>query len=209
MVDEVIQWKLNVSVPYISELYMNEILEKLLVCYPCIIINFHSDNGNEYINQVVASLLSRLSITQSKSRPRHSTDNGLIETKNGSVIRHFMPRGYIAKDKYEEMNEFFFSYFHEYLNFHRPCLFPTVNVDSKGKKKVSYTECMTPYQKLISLPDYEQYLKPEITKESLHDIHVKQNHVECLKIMDSKRRQLLEKVYSVYEKDVSVILLLE
>lgn len=200
MVDEVLQFELNVAVPYISEEYMKDILQKMLDCYPCNIINFHSDNGSEYINHTVANLLSRLCIKQTKSRPRHSTDNGLVETKNGSVIRHFIPRGYIAKDKYREMNEFFFTYFHKYLNFHRPCLYPTVTLDLKGKKKVTYNECMTPYQKLISIDNYEQYLKPTITKEILKATAMKQNHVECLKEMDRCRTQLLANVHSVFEK---------
>jgi transposase InsO family protein len=44
----------------------------------------------------VAHLLNKLLMEQSKSRPRRSNDNGLVETKNGSVIRKHMGYGHIA-----------------------------------------------------------------------------------------------------------------
>ena len=37
---------------------------------------FHSDNGSEFINHTVAKLLNKLLVEQTKSRPRHSNDNG-------------------------------------------------------------------------------------------------------------------------------------
>ena len=59
------------------------------------------------------------------------------------------------------MNEFNKQYLTPYINFHRPCFFPEVITDAKGKerKKYHYENMMTPYEKLKSLPDWEQYLK--------------------------------------------------
>jgi transposase InsO family protein len=48
---------------------------------------FHADNGSEYINHQVAKLLDKLRVEFTQSRPRHSNDNGLAETKNGAVVR--------------------------------------------------------------------------------------------------------------------------
>jgi transposase InsO family protein len=39
--------------------------------------------GSEYINHDVARLLGKLLIEQTKSRSRHSNDNGLVEANNG------------------------------------------------------------------------------------------------------------------------------
>jgi transposase InsO family protein len=50
-------------------------------------MNFHADNGSEYINRKVAEMLNNLLIKLTKSRPRHSNDNALAETKNGWVLR--------------------------------------------------------------------------------------------------------------------------
>ena len=195
VVDEVTQYEFNASVSYINEFYMEPLLIKLIDLFPFKIMNFHSDNGSEYINVMVNELLTKLFIKQTKSRLRRSTDNGLIETKNAQVIRKFIPRGFISKDKSEIMNVFFFDTFHEFVNFHRVSMYPTTMVDKNGKKKVSYPECKTPYQKFISLPDYEQYLKPGITAESLSTIFYKENHIQFLKGFSKKHEGLLAKIY--------------
>ena len=56
----------------------------MLEQFPFRIRGFHSDNGSEFINHTVANLLNKMLVEQTKSRPRHSNDNGLVETKNGA-----------------------------------------------------------------------------------------------------------------------------
>lgn len=85
-VDEVTQWQVMAATPKISELWLIPVLEAMLAQFPFGIRGFHSDNGSEYINHDVARLLGKLLIEQTKSRSRHSNDNGLVEAKNGAVI---------------------------------------------------------------------------------------------------------------------------
>ena len=89
-VDEITQWEIVFCVPQLSEACMKIALEEILSDYPFVIFNFHSDRGHETINYVVADLLQRLVIKQTKSRSCHSGDNALVETKNGSIIRKNM-----------------------------------------------------------------------------------------------------------------------
>ena len=55
---------------------------------------FHSDNGSEFINDMVSGLLQELLIEQTKSRARKSNDNGLVESKNGAVMRKHISHGH-------------------------------------------------------------------------------------------------------------------
>ena len=82
-VDEVTQWQVVGATEQISEAYLLPVLEAMLAQFPFRIRGFHSDNGSEFINHTVAKLLNKLLIEQTKSRPRHSNDNGLAEAKNG------------------------------------------------------------------------------------------------------------------------------
>ena len=66
-VDEVTQFEVICSVEKISEAYLLPVLEELLDTFPFVIINFHSDNGSEYINGTVANLLNKLHIEMTKS----------------------------------------------------------------------------------------------------------------------------------------------
>ena len=67
-VDEMIQWEIVGCVEGISETFLSPLLADLLNQFPFVIKGFHSDNGSEYINKVVARLLNKLMIDQTKSR---------------------------------------------------------------------------------------------------------------------------------------------
>ncbi len=101
-VDQVTQWEILSATARISEVWLEPVLAALLRQFPFPILGFHSDNGSEFINQTVARLLNKLLIEQTKSRPRHSNDNGLVETKNGAVIRKHMGYGYISSPPTEK-----------------------------------------------------------------------------------------------------------
>jgi len=58
-VDEVTQWEIVASVEKISEAYLVPVLESMLVQFPFIIRGFHSDNGGEFVNHIVAKLLNK------------------------------------------------------------------------------------------------------------------------------------------------------
>ena len=96
-VDEITQWEIVASVERISEAYLVPVLGSMLVQFPFIIQGFHSDNGSEFVNKTVAALLNKLLIRFTKSRPRHTNDNGLVETKNGSVVRKQLGYAYIRR----------------------------------------------------------------------------------------------------------------
>jgi len=87
--DEVTQWEIVASVERISEAYLVPVIETRLTGFPFII------SGSEFVNHIVAKLLNKMLIRFTKSRPRQSNDNGLVETKNGSVVRKNLGYAYI------------------------------------------------------------------------------------------------------------------
>jgi hypothetical protein len=202
-VDEVTQWEVVICVPVISENYLAPALKAMLLLFPFIIIEFHSDNGSEFINYTVANILNRLHIQQSKSRPRRSNDNGLVETKNNAVIRKEMGYGFIQKGAYKLINDFYQRYYNTYLNYHRPCGYATIVTDRRGKEKIIYRpkDYMMPYEKLKSLPDAEEYLKPGITFAQLNRIAYAQSDVEFAREMRVARSTLSVKIKEQYLRD--------
>ena len=171
-VDEVTQFQAVFAVAKISEHFLLPVLRQLIEAFPFPIKGFHSDNGSEYINHTVAKLLEKLRIEQTKSRARKTNDNALVESKNGSTIRKHLGYSHIPGRFAEAVNHFASGILTEYLNFHRPCHFPSESVDAKGKlrKYYRYQDMMTPYEKLKSLPDASEYLKPGITFQDLDAI---------------------------------------
>jgi transposase InsO family protein len=166
-VDEVTQWQVVGATAQISEAYLLPVLIAMLEQFPFRIRGFHSDNGSEYINHRVAALLNKLLIEQTKSRPRHSNDNGLAESKNGAVVRKHMGYTYIAAPHAAAIETFYEEHFNEYLNYHRPCGVPERVINAKGKEKRIYRWYATPWEILRQLPDLARHLKEGMTIEIL------------------------------------------
>lgn len=195
LVDEVTQWEIIGCVEKISEYFLEPLLEDLISQFPFFILNFHSDNGSEYINKTVAKLLNKLLAHQTKSRSHHSGDNALAECKNGWVVRKQMGYSHIKKQYAPLVNHFYKNYLNPYLNFHRPCGYATIIEDpkKKGKLKKIYKTYLMPYEKLKSLPDAKKYLKSEISFEKLDAIANEKSDNECAAAMQQEKEKLFKK----------------
>lgn len=194
-VDEVTQWMILGATTQISEAYLVPALEAILRQFPFRIRGFHSDNGSEYINYTVAKLLNKLLIEQTKSRPRHSNDNGLAETKNGWVVRKHMGYGHIAASHAEEIQEFYADYLNPYVNFHRPCGVPEKVVTAKGKEKRVYRWYATPFEILRQLPDLARYMREGVSLAELETQARAQSDMAAAKEMQAAKQKLFGKIW--------------
>jgi len=195
-VDEVTQWEILASVQKISEYYLEPVLENMLAGFPFVIRSFHSDNGSEFINKTVAKLLNKLLIRFTKCRPRHTNDNGLVESKNGSVVRKQLGYVHIPQAYASAINQYHRDFLNVYVNFHRPCFFAVSVVDHRGKVKKTYPyqEVMTPYEKLNSLPEAQSYLQPGVTLHQLDDIANQMSDNEFAQRMVKARSNLFQHI---------------
>jgi hypothetical protein len=190
LVDEVVQWEIVVCVEGISEQFLLPALAEALASFPFHIINFHSDNGSEYINYRVATLLEKLRVSQTKSRARESGDNGLVEGKNGAVIRKYMGHAHIPRRHAPAIMEFYRTHFNPFVNYHRFSAFPDEEVSAKGKIVKKYRTYLTPCMKLCSIPDVEQYLKQGVTTATLIGEAKKKTHLAAAKATEKARNTL-------------------
>jgi transposase InsO family protein len=190
VVDEVTQWEIVAATPHISELWLLPVLEALLGQFPFVIRGFHSDNGSEFINYNTARLLDKLLIEQTKSRAYHSGDNGLVESKNGAIIRKHIGYGHIDAQHAEAMNQFHRQHLNPYLNFHRPCAVPTLLTESNGKRRRVYLRWATPFELFQESPHYESSLRPGVTREALQRFARIQSDTEAALAMQQAKREL-------------------
>ncbi|MGH8700000.1 MAG: DDE-type integrase/transposase/recombinase [Burkholderiales bacterium] len=196
-VDCVTQWQVVASVQTIAEAHLLPVIEQMLEQFPFAILGFHADNGSEYVNHRVAKLLNKLRIEFTRSRPRHSNDNGLAETKNGAVVRKFFGYAHIAQQHAARFNTFCRELLNPFLNLHRPCLFATELPDPKkpGRTKRLYhpRDAMTPLDKLTSLPQATQYLRAGITLAQLHTLARTQTDLQAAKALNAARLALFKR----------------
>ena len=189
-VDQITQWQIAGATARISELYLEPLLETMLRQFPFRILGFHTDNGSEFINRTVAQLLNKLLIEQTKSRPRQSGDNGLIETKNGAVIRKHMGYGYIDAGHADRINSFYREFLNPYLNYHRPCAQAEVEIDHRGRKRVRYKRYQTPLETLLALDQPAQYLRQGLSINALKRVAAARSHTDAARRMQQAKAKL-------------------
>ena len=198
-VGEVTQFQVIFTLARISEAFMLPALQQMLARFPFKIRGFHADNGGEYINYSVAELLEKLRIEFTKSRARHSNDNGLVESKNYSVVRKLYGYQHIPQQYAGEFLTLNRDQVYRYVNYHRPCYFSTTVTDDKGKqkKKYRYKDMMTPFEKLLSLPRPSQYLKSGITLKKLNAFACAMTDNEAAEQMNTARDKLFKRKRSI------------
>lgn len=192
-VDAVTQWEVVGCTARISEHFLSPVLEAMLHQFPFPILGFHADNGSEFINHTVARLLNKLLAEFTKSRPCRTLDNALVEGKNGAIIRKHIGWGHIPAQHAERLDQFYRKHFNPYLNYHRPCGFAQVLTDPRGKRRRIYRpkDYRTPYEKLKSLPQAEQLLKPGLSFQQLDRVAEAMSDTECARRMKRAKQALL------------------
>ena len=189
-VGEVSQFQVICAVERISEAFLLPVLQAMMAAFPFVILG----NGSEYINHQVAKLLEKLRIEQTKSRSRQSNDNALAESKNASTVRKHLGYSHIPQHFAKQVNAFTSDVLTPYLNFHRPCHFPTEYTNKKGRirKRYRYEDMITPYEKLRSRPNSESYLKPGTTPKSLDAIAAECSDNEAAQRLNKARAKLFQ-----------------
>jgi hypothetical protein len=193
-VDEVTQWEVVAATPQISEHWLIPLLEQLLQQFPFTIRGFHSDNGSEFINYTVAKLLGKLLIEQTKSRAHRTGDNGLVESKNGAVVRKHMGFGHIAAQHAEAVNQFHRQYLNPYVNFHRPCAIAEIVEEPNGKRHRIYKRWATPFEIFNQTPQCQTYLRPGVKMAELERFAQAQTDTEAAIAMQQAKRKLLARI---------------
>jgi hypothetical protein len=193
-VDAVTQWEILGCTPRISEQHLLPVLEAMLHQFPFVILGFHADNGSEFVNRTVANLLNKLLVEEfTRSRPNRSSDNALVEGKNGAIIRKHMGYGHIASEHADRIQRFYAAYLNPYLNYHRPCGFAQVKLDERGRRQRRYRhqDYATPYEKFHSLLQAYRYLKEGIRWETLDGFAYALSDTEAARRMIRAKAELL------------------
>ncbi len=197
VVDEVTQYEFVGAVARITERFPAPLLEGLLGLFPFVVVGFHADNGSEFVNHTVAALLNKLHVRDfTKSRPRRSTDNALVEGKNANVVRRFLGHEHIPQRFAPLVDAFAQQHLSPYLNYHRPCLFATERAAANGRIRRVYraADVQTPYDKLRSLTNAEAFLKPGVSFAQLDAEAHARSDLQAVRAVNAERDRLFRTI---------------
>jgi hypothetical protein len=192
-VDTVTQWQVVGWVETMAERHLLPVLEAMLHQFPFRIRGFPCDNGSEFINRPVAGLWEKLRVEFTKSRAYRTTDNALVEGKNGALVRKQIGYGHIDAAHAEAFQKFYTKHFNSDVNYHRPCGFAQVKTLARGRRRRLYPaeDYRTPLEKLSSLPNGERHLKPGVTAAALERLARQLSDTEAARQMQKAKQMLL------------------
>lgn len=130
---------------------------------PFALLGIDSDNGSEFINDLLYRYCLHEQITFTRSRPYQKNDQAHVEQKNWSVVRHTL--GY---DRWETDEEFvllksIYKDLRLYINFFQPVL-KLIAKERIGNKVIRrYDTAKTPYQRVIERKDISLEAKARLT----------------------------------------------
>lgn len=142
---------------------------------PFPLLGLDSDNGGEFINDLLYRYCLNEQITFTRCRPYKKNDQAHVEQKNWSVVRHV-----IGYDRFESEDELallnsIYADLRLYTNFFQPVL-KLIGKEQVGKKTVKrYDEAATPYQRVLASEQVDLKVKARLCHQyvQLNPVHLR------------------------------------
>jgi len=152
----------------------------------------HSDNGSEFINDLVWRYAQRNDLRFSRSRPYMKNDNCFVEQKNGTHVRKIVGyHRYDTRAEQEALRALYRNALRQYKNFFQPII-PLVSKERIGGHiRRKYGVPKTPYQRILDDP----MISPEITQR-LREEYQSLNPAKLKREIEAQQDAL----YQAYQK---------
>lgn len=152
---------------------------------PFPLLGIDSDNGAEFINDLLYHYCLAEKITFTRSRPYQKNDQAHVEQKNWSVVRHTV--GYDRWETQQELAllESIYDDLRLYINFFQPSLklIAKERIDKKTRKR--YDLAKTPYQRILERKDISLDAKARLA-----NFYVQLNPAQLRRRIDQKIAKL-------------------
>jgi len=152
---------------------------------PFPLLGIDSDNGREFINDLLYRYCKDQKITFTRSRPYKKNDQAHVEQKNWSVVRHTV--GYDRWQTEQELVllESIYDDLRLYINFFQPSL-KLIAKERIGNKTIKrYDTAKTPYQRVLERKDISLEAKARLV-----NLYVQLNPAELRRRIDQKTARL-------------------
>jgi hypothetical protein len=152
---------------------------------PFDLLGIDSDNGSEFINDLLYRYCLNEKITFTRSRPYKKNDQAHVEQKNWSVVRHTVGYDRLDSDEQYAILQSIYKDLRLYVNFFQPVL-KLVSKKHIGSKVIcKYDTARTPYQRVLERDDI-----PLAKKTKLLNQYLRLNPVELRRRIDEHVAQL-------------------
>jgi len=168
-----------------SQEAVSEALCQMRQRLPFPLLGIDSDNGGEFINDLLYRYCLDEQITFTRSRPYQKNDQAHVEQKNWSVVRHTV--GYDRWETEQELAllESIYDDLRLYINFFQPSLKLIAKERIGNKTMKRYDTAKTPYQRVLECKDISLEANARLVQ-----IYIQLNPVELRRRIDQKIAKL-------------------
>ena len=152
---------------------------------PFALLGIDSDNGSEFINDLLYRYCLNEHITFTRSRPYQKNDQAHVEQKNWSVVRHLIGYDRLETDEQYALLTNIYQDWRLYVNFFQPVL-KLIGKERIGNQVIrKYDTARTPYQRGMERDDVSL-----TRKAHLLNLYLPLNPAELRRRIDQKVLQL-------------------
>jgi hypothetical protein len=168
-----------------SQEAVSEAIQRMCQRLPFPLLGIDSDNGSEFINDLLYRYCLEEQITFTRSRPYQKNDQAHVEQKNWSVVRHSV--GYDRWETQEQLLllESIYDDLRLYINFFQPSLKLIAKDRIGNMTRKRYDTAKTPYQRVLERKDISLE-----SKARLMHLYVQLNPAELRRRIDQKTAML-------------------
>lgn len=172
-------WTECLAIPNKTQIAVSKAIKAMRLRLPFPLQGIDSDNGTEFINDLLYRYCLEEQITFTRSRPYRKNDQAYVEQKNWSVVRNTV--GYDRFDTEEDLQllQLVYEYLHVYVNFFQPVMKLLKKERIDGKTVKVYDQATSPYRRVLASEDVAI-----VYKASLSNLYVQQNPVTLRKNID-------------------------
>ena len=146
-------WTEVLALRYRSQQNVCDGLQNMRQDLPFPLLGIDSDNGSEFINDLLYRYCKQEHITFTRSRPYKKNDQAHVEQKNWSVVRRTVGYDRWESDEEYELLQSIYRDLRLYINFFQPVL-KLIGKERTGNKVLRrYDRAKTPYQRTMERTD--------------------------------------------------------
>lgn len=124
-------------------------IDNLRTTLPFALLGIDSDNGGEFINDLLYRYCLNEQITFTRSRPYQKNDQAHVEQKNWSIVRHLIGYDRLEREEQFALLGCIYQDWRLYVNFFQPVLKLSCKERIGNKLIRKYDTARTPYQRLL------------------------------------------------------------
>jgi len=178
-------WMALTALPRRTQQAVCDAIHRMRQRLPFPLLGIDSDNGGEFINDLLYRYCLDEQITFTRSRPYQKNDQAHVEQKNWSVVRHTVGYDRWETEQERVLLESIYNDLQLYINFFQPS-FKLIAKERVGNRTFKrYDTAKTPYQRVLERQDISLEAKARLMNLYLH-----LNPAELRRRIDQKTAKL-------------------